>query len=187
MKETLVLPFSESLKNLDFRPLIQQAQAAIPPGIRRRLTIATCLKYPIPIGFYMANNVFGKMNLQEKGLEEEMCYCKGKTEFFDIADCEHIVTTNPDILLPDFPTLFELCKKGGKFRTQLHMVSKSDVHAAINSFGAYLERKYGSNDNELLTWCQMFKRLIEPLLVNLKHDNVPNFRSELSRAHKKGL
>ena len=108
------MPYTESLKEFDFRPIIQQAQAAIPPGIRRRLSISVSLNYPMPIGFYIANNVFGKMSLQEKGKEESICYCKGKEEFYGMADCAHTITTNPRILQQDFPNMFDLCLKRRK-------------------------------------------------------------------------
>ena len=64
-------------------------------------------------------------------------------------------------------------------------MTSSEVFAAIHSFSNYLEKKYGSNDNELFTWCQMFKCLIAPLLENLKFDTVLPFRKKLSRAQQR--
>ena len=80
-KETLVLPYSASLKDVDFDPILSTAQAAIPPGIRNRLTINISLNYPIPVGFLFENNAFGKMELAQKLAEESICHCAGRAKF----------------------------------------------------------------------------------------------------------
>ena len=65
-----MLPYSESLKNIDYKNILDKIHRAIPPGIRRQLSIAVTLKYPMNIGFAFANNTFGKMTLVEKQDEE---------------------------------------------------------------------------------------------------------------------
>ena len=124
------------------------------------------------------------MSLHEKAVEEAICHCKGKEKFFGIQDCAHVITTDPNIVKHEFPILFELCKKGGKFRTQLRKVSRAEIFYSIDKFGTYLERKYGSNDNELLTWCQIIKRLLIPVLHRLTQDKILPFRKELLRAQQ---
>ena len=80
-KETLVLPYSASLKDMDFNPILLAAHAAIPPTIRNKLTINITLNYPTPIGFLFTNNAFGKMDLEQKLAEQTICHCAGRSEF----------------------------------------------------------------------------------------------------------
>ena len=126
-----MLPYSASLKNVDFRPIIAKAKAAIPPGLRQKLTINVCLEYPPPIGFLFANNCFGKMLLQNKQEEEAICNCAGLEKFFGMSDCKHVITTNPQLFKNVFPILFDLCKKGGKYRTQTRRISPAEISNSI--------------------------------------------------------
>ena len=107
-----MLPYSACLKNVDFRPIIAQAKAAIPPRLLQKLTIDICFDYPISIGFLFPNNCFGKMSLQKKQKEESICNCSGLKEFFGMPDCQHVITTNRNLLEKNFPILFDFCKKG---------------------------------------------------------------------------
>ena len=57
-----MLPYSASLKNVNFCPIIAKARKAIPPGLRQKLTINVCLEYPPPIGFLLANTRFSAVD-----------------------------------------------------------------------------------------------------------------------------
>ena len=105
----------------------------------------------MPIVFLLANNAFGKMTLKQKQDEEMLCYCQGKDEFKLMPDCDHIITTNPKVIKEEFPTIYHLCKKGAKYRTQTKRAHKTQFYQAIDNFRIFLERKYGNNDNELLS------------------------------------
>ena len=47
-----------------------------------------------------------------------------------------------------------------------------------------MERKYGVEGNELLSFAQLIKSLISPLLKNLHLDIVPNINREIQRLHQ---
>ena len=80
-EETLILPYSHSLKATNFRPILGRARRAIPPNLRHRLKIAVTLNYPLPIGFLLSNNSFGKMPLKQKQEDEIICFCANKNKF----------------------------------------------------------------------------------------------------------
>ena len=134
--ETLTLPFSSSLKDIDFSTILTAARRAIPPGLRERLTIVIGFDNPIPIGFLLENNSFGKMSLEETLNEQSICHCLGRYEFKAMPNCDHIITTNPKLIEKDFPVLFSLCKMGVKYRVQTRRVIQHEVFKAIDSFRA---------------------------------------------------
>ena len=80
-EETLILPYSLSLKEINFRQVLNRANRAIPPNLRQRLSIVVTLRYPPPIGFVLSNNSFGKMSLKQKQDDETICTCAGQNEF----------------------------------------------------------------------------------------------------------
>ena len=183
--ETLLLPYSTSLRKINFDPYIEKAQAAIPPPLRRRLSIKVLLSPPLPIGFLFANNAFGRMNLKQKQDDEAVCHCAGRDKFKAMIDSDHIITTDPDVIKDDFPLIYDLCKKGAKFRIQTKAVTKTDFYEAIQQFQRRVERKYGKTENELLSWCQLLKSILTPILELTSRDNVLQIRKQLKKLHKK--
>ena len=169
-----MIPYSESLKNTQLDSLIERAHRSIPPGIRERLSIKIMLKYPTPIGFLLANNAFGRMSLEEKHKEEAICFCERFDEYKSFRDCDHVITTDPEILKGQFPTLHHLCKKGCKYRAQTKQITETMIFNAINSFGDRMERKHGNGGNELMSWRYTLKTLIKPYLKDLPNDKIYN-------------
>ena len=74
------------------------------------------------------------MSLRENLKEESICHCAGRKEFFSFKDCQHIITTDPKLLAKEFPILFDLCKKGGRYRTQISQISDVDIWNSIEQF-----------------------------------------------------
>ena len=103
------------------------------------------------------------MTLKQKQDEEAMCYCAGKDKFKQMVDCDHIITTDPEVIKEEFPALYDLCKNGGKFRIQTKASTKTEYYEAIQQFRISLERKYGKKENELLSRCQLLKYTNTPL------------------------
>ena len=66
-------------------------------------------------------------------------------------DCEHIITTDPNVIKNEFPAIYELCQKGAKYRVQHKKINKSNIYDSIESFRARIEKKYGTAENELLS------------------------------------
>ena len=151
--EALLLPYSNSLKSINFNPFIEKAQQAIPPVLRRRLSIKIILNNPMPIGHLLANNAFGKMTLKQKQDEEMICSCADddKVKFKPMRDCDHVITTNPEVIKDEFPIIYDLCKEGGKFRLQTKVPKMIDFYRAIERFRVLIERKYGNRENELFS------------------------------------
>ena len=89
------------------------------------------------------------MSLREKLKEESICHCAGRKEFFSFKDCQHIITTDPKLLAKEFPILFDLCKKGGRYRTQISQISDVDIWNSIEQCSRRIERKHGAGGNEL--------------------------------------
>ena len=103
---------------------------------------------------------------------------------FKTFDTPHLLTSNPNFLQSKFPTLFKISWNGGKYRVQAHRIRKEDVYKAIDSFWTRLERKYGCNDQALLTWSTVLKSQLEPLLLKLPFDIIVPFKDDLKRAHE---
>ena len=108
-------------------------------------------------------------------------------EFKTFHNCNHLITTNPDFLRVKFPILYELCRRGGKYRIQTKLIDRSDINKAVDNFRSFLDKKYGNNDNELLTWSQVLKTLLEPLITNLHSDEIIRYKTELKEAHSQFL
>ena len=121
------------------------------------------------------------MSLQKKQEEESICNCSGLEEFFGMPDCQHVITTNPNLLEKDFPTLFDLCKKGGKYRIQTRRITHVEISNSIKQFCRRLEKKYGPGGNELSSWSYAFQVHLAPFLKNLSTDYIIPFREELTR------
>jgi hypothetical protein len=124
------------------------------------------------------------MSLEDRLDDQSICHCSGRNEFKAMKNCDHIITTDPKLLEKDFPILFDLCKKGAKYRVQTKWITSDDVYNAIDSFCNRIERKYGVQDNELLSFTQLMKSLITPYLIDLQLDDVPNISQEIKRLHK---
>ena len=182
--ETLTLPFSASLKDVNFDHILTTARRAIPPGLRERLTITIGLKSPIPLGLLLENSAFGKMSLEERLEDQSICHCHGHDEFKAMENCNHIITTDPRLIEKLFPKLFRLCKMGAKYRVQTKRITAANVYKAIDAFRKRMERKYGIQGNELLSYAQLMKALVTPLLNKIHTDDVVNIQPEIKRLHK---
>ena len=124
------------------------------------------------------------MTLKEKALDQSICHCAGRRKFKTMNNCDHIITTDPELIADDFPIIYQLCKKGAKFRMQTAKVTELDVYKAIDQFRNNMERKYRALDSELLSFAQLLKALISPLLKDLVKDTILNISQELSRLHQ---
>ena len=100
-------------------------------------------------------------------------------------DCDHIITTNPEVIKDEFPIIYDLCTKGAKFRIQAKVAAKTEFYEAIDKFRINLERKYGNNDYELLSWSQVLKSLLKPLIEIASNDKLLSFNAELKLLWKK--
>ena len=125
------------------------------------------------------------MTLKQKQDEEAMCDCAGKVKFKQMTDCDHIITTDPEVIKEEFPALYNLCKNGGKFRVQTKVPTKADFYEAIQQFRTSLEHKYGKKENELLSWCQLLKSILTPLFELASHDKAFLLKKELAQLQKK--
>ena len=87
------------------------------------------------------------MTLKQKQDDEMICVCaKVDHKFKPMKDCDHVLTTDPEILKTEFPTLYDLCKKGGKFRLQTKAIKMTDFYEAIDQFRLRVEQKYGKKE-----------------------------------------
>ena len=87
------------------------------------------------------------MTLQQKQDEEMICVCANVDhKFKPMKDCDHVFTTDPEILKNEFPTLYDLCKKGGKFRLQIKRITMPEFYEAIDHFRVRIEQKYGKKE-----------------------------------------
>ena len=114
-----------------------------------------------------------------------ICVCANVDhKFKPMKDCDHVFTTDPEILKTEFPTLYDLCKKGGKFRLQTKSTTVTEYYEAIDQFRARIEQKYGKKEQELLSQCQVLKSMLQPLFERAGHDNIVYIKEEIKRLHK---
>ena len=93
--------------------------------------------------------LIGKLGTPEFLTVSSICYCETIPKKFKCLNTPHLITTDPTFLEKDYPTLYNLCKHGAKFRVQTERINPKDIKSAINTFAATLEKKYASNDQEL--------------------------------------